>query len=98
MGKQVVEIDVNRKIDGKVVHNRAMCEKCRFGLIYKGQGYLESKSFCNYASVTGETALKKVGDNVVNLRGTDPNNCNLFENRKGKQGDEQKQRIKKSLY
>ena len=89
MGKQVV------------LHNREMCDKCRFSLVYRDAAghVLHGKSYCNYAGVTGETALKRLqnGD-VINRKGSDPDNCNLFEERKKSKSAERREQIKKALY
>lgn len=80
-----------RKIRGKVTRNRKLCSTCVYcqmstechRLIKKNGMAKASTSYCNYCGITGETALKRVGKHIVNLRGGNPEKCNLYQ-RKGK--------------
>ena len=58
------------------MRNREMCSRCK----YRG-GSVDSPftMFCNYAFIADETCLKRVGDQVIDIRGKDMNDCKLFE-------------------
>lgn len=58
------------------MRNREMCSRCK----YRG-GAVDSPSlmFCNYAAITDETCLKRVGNQIIDIRGKDMNDCKLFD-------------------
>ena len=68
------------------MHDKKRCSKCKF------HGYFGSKSYkiadgsvrrsiiCEYAKHNNETCLHNVHGSIVDRRGTDPKNCQLFEN------------------
>ena len=75
--------------------NKKKCEQCKY------HGYFGSKSqnayssneaalnhvMCEYAKCNKTTCLRLVGKELVDLRGSDYNNCKLFE--KGKRQSDQ---------
>ena len=65
--------------------NLKRCKKCKY------HGGISSDICCDY-SRTGTTALKKVGNKVIDMRGEDPDNCKLYV--KGRT-NKMKERIKK---
>ena len=63
--------------------DKNLCLKCQY------HGYLGSKSdsygsnrnsnvMCDYAKYVKRTCLRKVGVDVIDMRGTDPKHCKLF--------------------
>jgi hypothetical protein len=55
--------------------DKRKCKKCKW------HGNISfTETFCYYARIgTNGTCLKKIGDKIIDQRGTDPKNCLLFE-------------------
>ena len=64
--------------------NKTKCKKCKYRAKCNGEGV--KVLACNYSSYHG-TCLKRVGKEVIDLRGNDPDNCKLYEEGEPKKGN-----------
>lgn len=73
---------------GKTKFNKMKCKSC----IYHGHtsGLHVSQIFCNYATVTGHTCLRRTDKGeVIDTRGNEKNYCRLYESGKSRKSREE---------
>lgn len=60
--------------------NKKICLSCRYCGYGRGSYTVRGKAvFCDYATITNQTCLTRDNKgNVIDLRGTDYNNCQLY--------------------
>ena len=81
------------------VFNKEKCVKCKYHNYLSNltgtstRDYKIKHCFCNRAVLTKETCLKRIGKEVVDRRGTDPDNCKLFEEGKRLSGSKALQAV-----
>ena len=57
--------------------NKKKCKKCKWhGRLCSGG---QSGIYCNYSSLHRKSCLKRIGKDVVDVRGSDYDNCLMFE-------------------
>lgn len=59
------------------MYNKDICKKCKY------HAKIDGRITCDYAIKSDNgSCLKRIGKNIIDTRGKDPNNCLLYE--KGK--------------
>lgn len=54
--------------------DKKKCKKCKYHRKFPSGQFV----FCNYASLTDQTCLKKVGKEIIDIRGDKFDGCKLF--------------------
>lgn len=54
--------------------DKKKCKKCKYHRKFPSGQFV----FCNYASLTDKTCLKKVGKEIIDIRGNKFDGCKLF--------------------
>lgn len=54
--------------------DKRKCKKCKYHRKFPSGQFV----FCNYASLTDQTCLKKVGKEIIDIRGDKYDRCKLF--------------------
>ena len=73
-----------KEINEEKFHNKVKCYTCKyhgfFGAINKKEDEATkiAKVCCDYARFEKRTCLRKVGKEIVDIRGDDPENCKLY--------------------
>ena len=65
--------------------NKEKCKTCQYhssNSSFSDKRIKRSNIYCNYASITGRTALRRAGNSTIDTRGYDHNNCLKYK--KGK--------------
>ena len=67
------------------MHNKKKCVRCKYHGFFGSRSYGTSEEtfgrtmICEYAKITNKTCLYSDHGKVLDRRGTDPDNCLLFE-------------------
>ena len=65
--------------------NKKKCAKCKYHGSFSTKAYHSTEDgvlrnmTCDYSKYANQTCLHSVGHTVVDRRGSDPNDCKLFE-------------------
>ena len=64
-------------MEHKSKFNKSKCATCKYhGKLNNGDG---RKVHCYYVGSTGRACLRRVGKEVIDIRGNDFNNCLIYE-------------------